>query len=344
MRRASRAATLALCAAMTIGASANAQSFKEAQSFKGKTISILIGPGTAGSGYDLYGRLIARHLGRHLPGEPNVVARNMNGGGGLLLANHLYTTAPRDGTELGVIAEIAPLSEALGANGVRYKSAEFAWIGRATTSINVTMTWKTSRVKTLADALKYPAPIASGPVGGLANQMPALLVAAFGAKFQLVQGYDSTAAMQLAMMRGETEGSFGDLGALKTTHPDWLRDGLVNLIVQYSVERAPDLPDVPAVGELARSEVDKRFLEVALGGGPIGRPLVAPPGTPPDIVAALRAGFDAAMSDPELIEDAARANLPLSPMSGARLQEIVARIASAPATAVARAREVMGPK
>ena len=325
-----------LIACLAAGSSA-----ARAQMFRGKTIVVSIGPGVAGSGYDLYGRLVARHIGRHLPGEPVVVARNMPGGAGLALANHIATTAPRDGTELGVIAEIAPLSEILGSAGVRYRSAAFNWIGRVASSINTTMTWSTSRVKTLDDAFKYPAPIASGPVGGLANQMPALLVSAFGAKFQLVQGYNSTAAMQLAMMRGETEGAFGDYNALKTTHPDWLRGGEVNILVQYGLERSRELPDTPAAGELARDAEERAFLDVALSAAPVGRPLVAPPGTPAPIVAALRQGFAAAMADPELIEDAARANLPIDPMGGAELQSIIERVANAPASAVARARWFM---
>ena len=315
-----------------------------AQSFKGKTIAILIGPGTAGSGYDLYGRLVARHLSRHVPGEPNVVAQNMNGGAGLLLANHLYTAAPHDGTELGLIADIAPLSEVIGASGVRYKSGEFNWIGRIASSTNVTMTWRTSRVRTLQDALATPALIAAGPVGGLAYQMPAILNAAFQTKFKLIQGYNSTTAMQLAMERGETDGAFGDYGALQTTHPDWLAKGLVNLVVQYNVARAPELPDVAAAGELARNADDRAFVELAVSAGAIGRPLVAPPGVPADIVATLRSGFEAAMADPALIADAAAANLPLAPMSGAELQTLVSAIASAPENVIARARETMAPK
>ena len=326
------AAALALFAAAPV----------DAQHFRGKTVHLLIGPGTAGSGYDLYGRLVGRHLGRHLPGEPNVVVQNMNGGAGLLLANHLFNAAPRDGSVVGMIADAAPLTELLGVVGVRYRSGDFNWIGRITTVVNMTMTWRTSRVRTIADAMTLEAPLSTGAAGGNAWQMPSLLNAIVGTKFKLIPGYPSTAAMQLAMQRGETEGAYGDWASLKTTHPDWISGDSLNFIVQYVLERDRELPDVPTAIELARTPQEKQLLMLGTGGGGIGRHILAPPGVPAEVVSMLRTGFAATMADPELRVDATRSNLPVAPLDGAALQKIVASVSQSPADVIARARELLG--
>ncbi len=339
-RPASRRRALLAGLAVAIAATAPAK----AQYFRGKTLHLYIGPGTAGSGYDQYGRLAGRHLGRHLPGQPNVVVQNMNGGAGLVLANYLFNVAPRDGTAIGMIADSAPLNELLGMVGTRYRSASFNWIGLVTTVANLTMTWRGSRVREIGDALSIEVPVSAGPAGGNAWQMPALLNAIVGTKFRLVAGYASTAAMQLAMERGETEGAYGDWASLKATHPDWIRDGKLNLLVQYTLERDRELPDTPTAIELARTPEDRQLLLLGTGGGGIGRHLVAPPDMPPDVVEMLRAGFAAAMADPELIADAARSNLPTDPLDGASLQAIVAKVTATSPGVIARARELLGGK
>ena len=313
-----------------------------AQYFRGKTLHLLIGPGTAGSGYDLHGRLVGRHLGRHLPGQPNVIVQNMNGGAGLVLANYLFNVAPRDGTAIGMVADAAPLNELLGVVGTRYRSAEFNWIGRITTVANLTMSWRGSPVATIADAMRVEIPVSAGPAGGNAYQMPALLNAIVGTKFRLVAGYPSTAAMQLAMERGETRGAYGDWASLKTTRPDWIRDRKINPLVQYTLERDRDLPDTPTAIELARTAQERQLLMLGTGGGGIGRHLVAPPGVAGEVVEMLRAGLAAALADPELLADAERSNLPVNPLGGAALQEIVAKVTATPPDVIARARWLLG--
>ena len=303
---------------------------------------LLIGPGTAGSGYDLHGRLAGRHLGRHLPGQPNVVVQNMNGGAGLVLANYLFNVAPRDGTAIGMIADAAPFNELLGVVGTRYRSGAFNWIGRMATVANLTMTWRGSPVASIADAMRVEIPVSAGPAGGSAWQAPALLNAVVGTKFRLVAGYPSTAAMQLAMERGETQGAYGDWASLKTTHPDWIRDGKIIPLVQYTLERDADLPDVPTAIDLARTDEQRQLLVLGTGGGGIGRHLLAPPGVPAEVVEILRAGLAATMADPEFLADARHSNLPVNPLGGAALQAIVAKVTATPPELVEKVRKALG--
>ena len=261
---------------------------------------------------------------------------------GLLLANHLFNVAPRDGTVFGMLSDAAPLTELLGVVGVRYRSEDFNWIGRITTVANLTMTWHTSKVRTIDDARRIEASVSTGAHGGNAWQMPSLLNAIVGAKFRLVSGYPSTAAMQLAMERGETEGAYGDYSSLRATRPDWLREGKVNLIVQYVLERDPDIPHVPTAVELARTPEEKQLLTLGTGSGGIGRHLVAPPGTPADVVTMLRDAFMATMKDPEFLADAAKSNLPVNALDGASLQKIVAGVTATPGPVIARAKTLLG--
>jgi len=312
-----------------------------AQQFKGKTISIYIGPGAPGGGYDLYGRMFGRYFGNHIPGRPVVIVRNMEGGSGIRLANYLAAAAPSDGTTVGMIADIAALSEALGTDGVRYRSAEFNWIGRMATSVNLTIVWHTSKVQSILDAKATPVLIGTGTPGGLAYQLPSALNAVIGTKFKLIPGYPSTVAMQLAMERGETEGTLAEWASLKAGHADWLHEKKVRPLVQYTMEREPDLPDVPAAYELGRTEEERRLLAFVLSEATIGRNLVAPPSVSPDIVKILRTAFDDTIRDTDFIAEANRANMPISFLSGEKLQAVVVGLTKTPAETIEQARRAL---
>ena len=313
--------------------------------FKGKTVYLDIGPGTAGGGYDIAGRFLARHIGKHLPGNPTIVAQNVEGGSGLVLANQLYSAgAPRDGTVVGMIADNATFSELLGAQGVRYHVADYGWVGRMTTAVDLTVTWHTSKVKSIADAKAIAVPIAAGPASGIAYQLPVLLNAVVGTKFKVITGYNGVIPMQNAMEKGETDGAFAEWTAFQLVHGDWLHDKKVNLLVQYALEREPDLPEVPTAIDLGQSEADKQLLAAATAGASIGRTLLAPPGLPKEVLQMLRDGFDEAMHDPELVAEAKQLKLFLAPLRGEALQEIVTKLVKTPPAVLERAREILSSK
>jgi tripartite-type tricarboxylate transporter receptor subunit TctC len=328
-------------AALLAPVTATAQS---APSFKGKTVYLDIGPGTAGGGYDIAGRFMARHLGKHLPGNPTIVPQNVEGGSGLVLANQLYSAvAPRDGTVIGMIADNATFSELLGQQGVRYHAAEFGWIGRMTTAVDLTVTWH-DKAKTIEEAKRNPVLIAAGPASGIAYQLPILLNGVLGTKFKVITGYNGVIPMQLAMEKGETDGAFAEWSAFELVHADWIRDKKINYLVQYALERDPDLPDVPTAVELGSTEADKQLLTAATAGAFLGRTLLAPPGAPKDVLQALRDGFDEAMHDPDLLAEAKQLKLFLAPLRGEALQEMVEKLVKTPPQVMERAKEILAAK
>jgi tripartite-type tricarboxylate transporter receptor subunit TctC len=329
--RASLAAllTLSWCAA------ASAQSRPD---FAGKTVTILSSFGTGG-GYDTYARLYAARVGPHLAGNPAVVVRNMPGAGGLVGTNFLYNVAPRDGTTMGVVPQTVAIAYVLGASGVKYDVGKFNWIGRINSNAEVEQTWHTSAVKTIADARTHPAVLAGTGPDSSSVVFPRILNALFGMKFKVVPGYEGVSMASLAMERGEVDGIVRPWAVIKTSHPDWLKEKKINLLVQYAVERHPELKDVPAVVDLAENESQKQILSLYASGSDIGRSIVAPPGLSAPVLAALRAAFQATMKDPAFLADVKSSKLDFDPIAGEKLQEIVARVESVPPDVIATARK-----
>src|SRR5688572_1507420 len=213
------------------------------QFFKGKTVNLYIGFGPGGT-YDYYGRLVARYLGRHLPGEPTVVAQSMPGSGGLRAANYLFSAAPKDGTAIGVIPQTAAIEDALRNPGVQYKAAEFNWIGRMTAILEVHFTWKTSKGKTIEDARQHEVPLAGTGAGSPSEGYPKLLNAFAGTKFKIISGYPSSTEGMIAMERGEVDGALTSWNTVKRTRQHWIKNRDINVLVQYGAERHPELRDI----------------------------------------------------------------------------------------------------
>src|SRR5947207_667734 len=262
------------------------------QFFAKKTITISIGY-TAGGSYDLYGRLVARHLGKHIRGQPTIVAQNMPGAGSLKAANYVYEVAPKDGTALGVVVESAALEQALSNPAAQYDAAKFSYVGRVATSNNIFMQWHTSKVQSIEDSRKFESTLASTGPGSIADTVPRLLNALAGTRFKLVSGYPASTEAMLAMERGEVEGASSSWAAVSVAKKEWLRDKKIRVILQTAPERTADLPDAPALPELASTAEDKQVFELYASGSAIGRSVIAPPGLPTDRVQALRAAFAA---------------------------------------------------
>lgn len=293
-----------------------------AADFAGKAISMYIGYGPGG-GYDLYGRLAARHMGAFLPGKPTIIAKNMPGAGGLTMTNWLYNVAPRDGTALGSAPQALAVEQALGSAGIQYDARKFTWVGRLTPIVEVSYTWHTSKIASLADArVRETIMGGSGPTSPTITHLKELNVFA-GTKFKPISGFKGSSEVNLAMERGEVHGATKSWAGMKSSNRDWLEGKKVHILVQYAMERAPDLPDVPAMVELGKDEPARKALRFLAVGNEMGRTVFAPPGLSADTTKTLRAAFDAMMASETLRNDAAKRNLELGALKGDGLERLV---------------------
>ncbi|HWG06830.1 MAG TPA: hypothetical protein VG271_17620 [Beijerinckiaceae bacterium] len=316
--------------------------------YAGKTISLFLGT-TPGGGYDTYGRLLARYLGRHIPGNPTVVAKNMPGAGGVLVANYIYNQAPRDGTEIGEPqngAVFEKIFRTLSPDGstARFDPTGFGWIGSMLQSVFVTVTRKDAPAKTFEEAQQKET-VLGATAASTDNYLLAVLSnRMFGTKFKIVSGYDGSAAVDLAIEKGEVQGAAGkDWTTITATHPDWIRDKTVNILVQMGMQPHPDLQGIPFALDLARTPEDKDVLALIFAKYGMSRPFLAPPGLPADRLQILRTAFDDTMKDPKLRAEAKTINAEIRPVSGADVETLVKKIMATPDSLAARAREVLTP-
>ena len=323
--------SLGACFAVLLSpAAASAQSVEEF--YRGKTITAIIGYPT-GASNDFYMRAVARHIGRHIPGNPTVVPRNMPGGGSLVAANHIFNVAPKDGTTLGLIAPTAPLEERLGGANVRFQAAQFSWIGRIAPTPSVTFTNASSPVKTIQHAMEREATLGATGRSSTVTIYPSLLNHVVGTKFKLVMGYKGSAEAMLAMERGEVEGHTTTWDGVKSRAEQHLRDKTISILVQYGLKRHPELPDIPASVELGRAPEQAEALRIFANATDVGRFILSTPDTPAERIQALRRAFDAMVKDPEFIADLKKQKLELGPLTGEELQQLVAEVANvSPAT------------
>ncbi len=314
----SRAAVaLALCGLVPAAAAV------EGPDFKGKTMTI-IASFEAGGPYDFYSRLIARSIGVHLPGNPSVVVQNMPGAGGLRGANYLYNVAARDGTVMGVVSQTVAVGQVLAATpGIQYDARKFTWIGRINSNVEVEHSWHQSGVRSIEDAKKREVMVAgTGPTSS-SVVFPRLMNELIGTKFKVVTGFAGPTSAQLALERGEVEAIVKPWSSIKTSTPAWLREKNIHLIVQYTRQRHPELPDVPAVVDLAQDDDQRQIFALFAGGSPLGTALVAPPGLSDAVTSVLRQAFDAAMRDPALLDEVHRSAVDIDPLPGDALAKVV---------------------
>lgn len=311
-----------------------------AEFFAGKQITLLIGFGPAGT-YDYYARLVARHMGRHIPGKPGIVPQQMPGAGSLTAANFLYGASPKDGTAMAALSQTLAIEEAIRNPGVKYKSAEMAWIGRATSIAQIQLSMATSKIKTVEDAVVHEATAASTGAGSPTEGYPKLLNGVIKARFKPIGPYPGSVDGLLALERGEVDTALTSYNTIKARRADWIRDKKINILVTYSLKRHPELPDVPAFPEFGRTPDDRKLLEFYVSAEDIGRSFVAPPGLPADRVQTLRHAFMAMVQDADFLAEIKKADAELNPLSGEELQKIVAETAAAPAALVARMQTML---
>jgi tripartite-type tricarboxylate transporter receptor subunit TctC len=324
---------IAVAAAATFGivllaAAAGAQS--AAEFYRGKSIELDIGY-SVGGGYDLYARLIARRLGVHVPGTPTVVPRNMEGAGSLRLANYLYAAAPRDGTVIGAISRGAAFDPLLNEQGARFDASKFSWIGSANNEVSVCVALTSSGVAKFDDLYAKPLTIGSTGAADDTYQFPALVNAVLGSKFKIVTGYPGGNDVSLALERGEVQGRCGwSWSSIKTTRLNWVRNKRIVVLVQMSLSKHPDLPDVPLIMDLAKTDEQRQIFKMIFARQTMGRPYAAPPGLPADRLAALRKGFMDTMTNKEFLDEAEQNKFEINPVNGEQLEALVKEVYRTP--------------
>ncbi len=308
--------------------------------YQGKTIDLVVGFGVGG-GYDLWARALSRFWGRHLPGQPNIVVRNMPGAGSFAAAGYIYAQAPKDGTAVAIIARDAALGPLTGAAGARYDASKFTWIGTPSVEHAVCVAYGTAKVATAADLLTTELIVGDVGAGGSSRDYPLALSRMLGMKFKLVSGFNASADIFLAMERGEVEGMCESWDSVAARHSDWLASGKMRVLLQGGEKPLPALAGVPFIPDLAKSDDDRRALTFLYSGEGIGRPFIAPPGLPPERAQELRRGFDATMADPDFLAEAARLRLDAEPATGEHLQELVAALYATPRAVIDRVADLI---
>jgi tripartite-type tricarboxylate transporter receptor subunit TctC len=332
----------ALLLAATVGSTVPATAESVADFYRGKTIQMIIGV-SAGGDYDLRARLLARHMSKHIPGNPKIVPQNMLGAGGLVAANWISNVAPKDGTVLLAISSNLPVAQAIGLDGVKYDIRKLSYIGNTTDSPNVINSWHTTGVTRVEQVMEKEFVVGATGRSSGSYYYPAALNAFAGTKFKIVYGYRGGADVNIAMERGEVGGRGSNLWASWiSTRPQWLAEKKIHMLVQIGLKRHPDLKDVPLMQELVKSELHKQVLTFISADTAIARSIVTTPDVPADRIAILRQAFDATMKDPELLKEAAQAKQDISPTTGAEAQEIANSIVNASPEVVAEAKKILG--
>ena len=284
--------------------------------YHGKTITLIIGSNASG-GYDGYGRLLARHMGQHIPGHPHFVVQNMPGANGVRAASHVYSVAAQDGTVMGIFDQAMFLRQLLGTPGLKGDVAKFNWIGRLVSNSAILFAWHTAKVQTIQDVFSHELIVAASGAASRLNWTA--LNVLVGTKFRLLTGYQGPASAKLAMMRGEVEALSLPWSAVRAENPEWLRDKTVNLLLQTG-DKNPGLETLPRMVDLAKSEDTRKVLEIFASPSVVGRAFVAPPDVPMERVEVLRSAFIAMLKDDAFLDDAKKINFDLDPMPGAELQ------------------------
>jgi tripartite-type tricarboxylate transporter receptor subunit TctC len=326
---------------LTLPQAASAQD-AVADFYRGRTVTLIVGY-SAGGGYDTYSRVLARHLGRHIPGTPTIVVQNMPGAGSLKMTNYLYNVAPKDGSTIGIFSRGMAMEPLIGGTNVAFDSTKMTWLGSGTNEVSVFVTWHTSPVKTWHDVVTKDFTVGGEGSGSDPDTYALLLKNAFGAKLRLITGYPGTAEIAIALERGEVDSRASwSWSSLKTLKPNWIAEKKVNFPVQLNLTKGAELRDVPLITEFATSDKQRQMLKLILSRQEMARPYAAPPGIPEDRKAALRKAFDETWADPELLAEMKARGQEVNPVSGAALDKLIAELYATPKAVVAETRKAIG--
>ena len=307
--------------------------------YRGRTVTVLVGVSVGGE-YDILTRLMARHIGKQIPGSPTAVAQNMLGAGGMTMANWMYNLGPKDGTHLGVIQNGLPTQQAIGANGVQFDAARFNWIGSISATVETLALWKGSQIGSAAEMLTKETIIGTVGKSNISYGFPAMMKELYGAKIRIVSGYPGGNDINLAMERGEVHGRNNTWSSWKATKPAWLASGDLR-IVAYEGPPQADLLGVPILQQLMKTDDERAIVRLVAAGAQLGRPLATGPDVPADRVAALRTAFDVMVKDPDFLKEAASLNFDVAPVRGEAMQKIVTDVLATPKPLRERARPII---
>jgi len=311
--------------------------------YKSKTLDFYIGY-SVGGGYDLYARVIARHLSKHIPGNPTIVPKNMEGAGSLRLANWMFRVAPKDGSVIATIGRGTGFDPILGQKGAQFDGTKFTWIGSANNEVSVCVSWNaTSGIKKFEDLFTKEITVGGTSMSADTDQFPRILNGVLGTKMKIVSGYPGGSEVVLAMERGEVQGRCGwSWSSLISTHKSWLDEKKITVLAQIALRRHPELPDVPLIMDLAKSVEQKQILRLMFARQVMGRPYLAPPGIPADRAEVLRKAFMDTMNDPDFKADADKAQLEITPVDGEDLQNLVTEVYATPPEIAKKAAAILG--
>jgi len=293
---------------------------------------------SAGASYDIYARNFARHLGKHLPGNPSVVVQNMTGAGSLRSANFIFNQAPKDGFTVGVFARGLAMQPLLDPTGIQFDPLKFNWVGSLSSDVSLVLSWHTRPFKTIEDLRKSEMVVAGTGSGADSVIFPYILNGVLGTKMKIVTGYPGAADFLLAVERQEADGTAGvSWSGLNASRPDWISKKLINVIVQLGLKKHPGMGSAPLVMEFAKNDSDRGVLELIFARQDMGYPVVAPPGVPPERMAVLRKAFEATMRDPEYLADGKKQHLEAEFMRGTEIEALIKRVNASPPEVIARA-------
>jgi tripartite-type tricarboxylate transporter receptor subunit TctC len=327
---------------LAVATATSARTEDSAAFYKGKIIRIVISAGVAG-GYMEYARTLAEFMGNHIDGRPSFIVQSMPGAGGFNATNYLFTQAPQDGTTIGMVHSTIPLAPLWGSKGVRYDTLKFNWIGAFDRAPGICIVWSTSSIMTWQDMLDRPTLVGSSGAGSQMDAYPTMLNKMFGAKLKVIGGYKDGTDIYIAMERGEVEGRCGgQLTVIKSLHPDWLTEHKIRVPIVISTKRHPEFPDTPAVSEFIKDDSTRQQLELMTVSQGLDRPVLLPPGVPPERVKEIRDAFKATVTDSAFLAEIKKKNMGLDPVYGEEMTEILAKAFASPPEIVAAARETLG--
>lgn len=307
--------------------------------YKDKRVNLIVSFGTGGT-YGLYGRLVADHITKHLPGNPKIIVQHMPGAGGIVATNHMYNLAPKDGTTVGMLFKDMALAQVAQPESVRYDARRFNWIGSVNQYYAIVMTWAATGADSIERARQQEVIMASSGQGHHGTILAQAMNDLLGTRFRSITGYDGAGAMHLAMERGEVHARIGSWESIKTGQAGWIRDKKIHLIAQAGVTKAPDLPDEPLVLDLVKNPADRSMIELIDSGSVVGWSITMPPDVPADRVAAWRKAFAALMKDEEFRAAAAKANADIDPRSGEEIAAVINRVLASSPEVFERTRKI----
>jgi tripartite-type tricarboxylate transporter receptor subunit TctC len=309
--------------------------------YKGKVINVVIGY-SPGGGYDVYARLLARYMGRHIPGNPTLVPQNMPGAGSLKAALYIYEVAPKDGLYIGTVGRSEPIAPLLTPDEAKFDATKLSWIGSISTDVNLCVAWNSSSIKNWNDMLTKPYTVGGTGQGSDPDGYALAVKNVFGAKIKLVTPYPGTNDIDLAMERGEVDGLCGySWSTIKIQHASWLQEKKLNLLVQAALVKSPELPDVPLLMDFATNDDQRAIVRLIVAGQQMARPFFGPPGMPEDRKQALRKAFDDTMKDGDFLAEAKKSGFDINPVNGAEIDRLLKEVYATPKDLAAKAAKAM---